>query len=78
MPIYEYHCQACGKNFEKLRSYKGRDLVSCPDCGARVDRKVSLFSWKWLNPFTIDGEGYTSKFMRHEEVAEINKECRDR
>ena len=73
MPLYEYNCQACGKNFEKLQPYEGRDLVSCPDCGSRVDRKISTFSWKMFNPFTTDGEGYSTKFMRHEEIAEIEE-----
>lgn len=78
MPLYEYRCQTCGKNFEKLQPHKGRDLVSCPDCGTRAGRRISLCSWKWLNPFTIDGEGFTTKNMQREEVAELDAECRER
>lgn len=38
----------------------------------------SAFSFKFFNPFTTDGEGFTSKNMRKEEVAELNQETRER
>lgn len=62
-PIYEYHCQACGKNMEKLVPYRNRDLISCPDCGAKVDRKMSTFTYCLRNIVTSGtqgGEGFTS------------------
>lgn len=46
MPIYEYSCQECGAEFEKLliRTSAEKDLV-CPECGAReLNRKFSLFA----------------------------------
>ena len=70
MPMYDYHCQNCGKDTDKLVTYEGRDLVSCPDCGDRVIRKVSDFSFKMYNPFTKDGEGFTSKTYSTEEYKE--------
>lgn len=70
MPLFEYHCQGCGKDFEKLQSYEGKDLVSCPDCGAKADRRVSLFNWKWFNKFTKDGEGFTSVTYSKQEAKE--------
>lgn len=46
MPLYEYQCQECGQEFEKLRSISDRDSVNCPTCGSgKVGRKMSLFSW---------------------------------
>jgi len=44
MPIYEYRCRKCGKDFELLvRS--ARDAVSCPDCGGKqVERQLSVFA----------------------------------
>ena len=72
LPIYEYYCQACG-DFEKLQSYEGRGLVSCPDCGAKVKRKMSLFSFKLYNPFTKDGKGFETKYMSRQEARERAK-----
>lgn len=42
MPVYEYWCQGCGKEVEKLVKSIERELplVSCPDCGARMTKKV--------------------------------------
>lgn len=41
MPLYEYHCADCDKDFEVLACYAGRDHVHCPDCEAHLARKVS-------------------------------------
>lgn len=42
MPIYEYTCLACEREFEKL--VQGTGAVACPACGAdRVMRRLSLF-----------------------------------
>ena len=44
-PLYVYSCQACGKEVELLRTIENRDMASCPDCGSRLIRKMSSFSW---------------------------------
>jgi putative FmdB family regulatory protein len=46
MPLYEYHCENCGKVFELLRRMSDSDCdVSCPDCRSqKVDRQFSTFS----------------------------------
>ena len=46
MPIYEYLCKACNKEFEVLVLSSG-DEVRCPECGANdVGRLMSGFSAK--------------------------------
>ena len=41
MPIFEYHCQGCGRDFELL-VLKGTTLA-CPDChGEQLERLISL------------------------------------
>ena len=59
MPIYEYHCQACGYEFEKLRSFEERNLMSCPECGAKADIKISLanhtFGWRLSDESHLPG-----------------------
>ena len=45
MPIYEYCCPACKKNFELIRSRSAANLgAPCPDCEASADRVISGFS----------------------------------
>lgn len=40
MPIYEYHCDECKKDFECL--VFGNETPSCPDCnGENVNRLMS-------------------------------------
>jgi putative FmdB family regulatory protein len=48
MPIYEYQCQECGKEFEKLvRSISSTPEVECPHCGGKkVKKALSLFGTK--------------------------------
>ncbi len=33
MPIYEYRCQACGHDLEKLQRLSDAPLTDCPACG---------------------------------------------
>lgn len=40
MPIYEYSCNKCGKQFEVLIRKKGDEPAKCPSCGARGPRKI--------------------------------------
>lgn len=45
MPIYEYCCQDCGRDFDLfVRTADKRSDPVCPECGsARVRKAVSLF-----------------------------------
>jgi putative FmdB family regulatory protein len=56
VPIYEYHCRACGRRFEKL--VHGTDAVACPACAsADVARMLSLFGVKSGSTFTASAGG---------------------
>jgi putative FmdB family regulatory protein len=46
MPIYEYRCEDCGKQFEELTlSQSGAGVVSCRHCASqRVSRLLSVFA----------------------------------
>lgn len=50
MPIYEYHCEDCGKEFEKLMSFSDPNVNTpeCPACKSNHTRKrlstVAAFS----------------------------------
>ncbi len=47
MPIYEYRCTKCGKDFELMRSMSQmNEAALCPECGSEAERQVSNFASK--------------------------------
>lgn len=41
MPLYDFHCESCGYNFEHISGHD--EEVRCPDCGdTEVVRRVSF------------------------------------
>ena len=40
MPVYIYHCENCGVQFEKQQSFIDHPLVRCPECGKKTLKKV--------------------------------------
>ena len=63
MPIYEYQCQACGHEIEKLQRISDERLKDCPDCGeAELHRLVSAAG------FRLKGGGwYETDFKKGEQ-----------
>ena len=46
MPIFEYHCNACDKEFEKLVFANDKETVKCPACSStQVTKKMSASSF---------------------------------
>lgn len=42
MPIYEFACQDCGHEFEKIQSFSDSSTPACPNCqGLHVQRRLS-------------------------------------
>jgi putative FmdB family regulatory protein len=41
MPLYEYHCEACGRRFELIRKFSDPPLEKCPHCGGTVRKLFS-------------------------------------
>jgi len=39
MPLYEYFCEACGNRTTKIVPYEQSDMVTCPECGAKMTRQ---------------------------------------
>ncbi len=52
MPIYEYHCPACDKTFERFQKISDPPLAECPECGKQVRRLISQTS------FALKGGGW--------------------
>ena len=47
MPIYEYQCDSCGHELEKLQRMSDDPLRDCPDCGeAQLRRLVSAAGFR--------------------------------
>ena len=47
MPIYEYRCQSCGHELEKLQRMSDPVLTECPACGkSRLRRLVSAAGFR--------------------------------
>ena len=46
MPLYEFVCSKCEKDFESLvRSAKWEGTVACPHCGSKkLTKKLSVFA----------------------------------
>ena len=41
MPIYEYQCKKCGKEFEVIQKMdEGGEDLKCPSCGAKKPEKI--------------------------------------
>ena len=58
MPIYEYRCQACGAELEKLQKISDPPLSECPECG-----KEALVKLVSASSFRLKGGGwYESDF----------------
>ena len=53
MPIYEYRCESCGADVEKLQKISDPPLRDCPACGkAALVKRVSASS------FRLKGSGW--------------------
>ncbi|PKN75769.1 MAG: FmdB family transcriptional regulator [Deltaproteobacteria bacterium HGW-Deltaproteobacteria-10] len=52
MPIYEYQCRKCGKQFEAFQSITDPELKSCKFCKGKVAKLVSMSS------FSLKGAGW--------------------
>jgi putative FmdB family regulatory protein len=40
MPTYEYHCDACGHEFEEMQSFSSDALTKCPTCKKKKLRRL--------------------------------------
>ena len=47
MPLYEYLCHRCGKNFEVLQKFADDPITLHPECGGEVERLVSAPALKF-------------------------------
>jgi putative FmdB family regulatory protein len=41
LPLYEYKCEKCGHQFEKIEGHTASETKKCPNCGAKAQRMLS-------------------------------------
>ncbi len=48
MPIYEFRCEKCGHEFERLQKMSDPDPEACPECGEKggVSRLISAAGFR--------------------------------
>ena len=50
MPIFKYHCPACGLRFGAMQSAKApKDTLSCKRCGKGASRQLSAANFKFAH-----------------------------
>jgi putative FmdB family regulatory protein len=52
MPVYEYECKACGRDFEYQQRMSDPDKTTCEACGGALDRLISRTA------FSLKGGGW--------------------
>ena len=52
MPVYEYECKDCSREFELRRSFDDESDALCPECEGRTRRVFSLV------PIVFKGPGF--------------------
>ena len=55
MPMYEYKCESCGKQFELRQKFSDPPATDCPDCGGAVAKLISAAA------FALKGGGWHSE-----------------
>lgn len=69
MPTYEYKCDSCGYNFEKIQSIKDEPLKICPKCNGKAKRLISAGGG-----FIFKGSGFYTTDYRSESYKKKEKE----
>ncbi len=68
MPVYEYRCEKCGREFEIEQKITESPKKRCPKCGGKVTRLISNTS------FVLKGTGwYVTDYARKGKIEEKSK-----
>lgn len=59
MPIYEYRCQDCEHEFERMQKFSDPPIATCPACAGPVKKLISR------SAFHLKGDGwYVTDYAR--------------
>ena len=60
MPIYEYRCQVCHHEFERMQKFSDPPIAACPTCDGAVQKLISR------SAFHLKGSGwYVTDYARN-------------
>ena len=60
MPIYEYRCQECHYEFERMQKFSDPPVAACPTCDGAVQKLISR------SAFHLKGSGwYVTDYARN-------------
>ncbi len=68
MPIYEYQCQACGEQLDKLQKMSDSPLTTCPKCEKETLKRVISSSG-----FRLKGTGWYETDFKNKKPLEAKK-----
>lgn len=69
MPIYEYQCESCGRQFEVMQRMTEPLIAMCEQCGGRVRKLISQTS------FVLKGTGwYVTDYPSESRKRALSKE----
>lgn len=69
MPIYEYICKECGKEFEAIQKFSDKPLKKCIHCSGRVEKKISS------SAFHLKGSGwYQTDYAKKDKTEKKDKD----
>src|SRR4051812_50154517 len=66
MPVYEYQCKACGRDFEYQQRMSDPDKTTCEVCGGALDRLISRTA------FALKGGGWYKDLYASPKPAEAS------
>ncbi len=67
MPVYEYECTACKKQFEIVQKITDDPVATCPECTGALKKMISNTS------FVLKGTGwYVTDYARNGKKAEAS------
>ena len=72
MPIYEYRCESCGKELEKIQKFSDLPLKDCPECGKSSLRKLVSAS-----SFRLKGTGWYETDFKTKKKPGVSEEKGD-
>jgi putative FmdB family regulatory protein len=72
MPIYEYKCLDCEKQFERMQKATDAPLTTCENCGGALEKQWSLsgFQFKGAGWYVTDYANKSSTVTEKSEKAE--------